>query len=206
MYKYYEESKINIRNLKEYTKNTMFKTPINKRKKELGKITYKGWSKELYSLGNRIVAVINLYFIVEGKKYFDKKRKRHLRPKYLQILQIPYKKSYHSRFQAIYDDVPVKIYSSDPSFKYYLAYALNTINAVVRNKETEKELGVALRRRPSIRNPKLHKEFNKHFYKLVEFIATKKMSKYLDEKYYLGIDKMPQINENIKFKKDKRKR
>jgi hypothetical protein len=195
MYKYYVESKINIRNLKEFTKNTMFKTPINKRKKDVGKITYKGWSKELYSLGNKIVAAANLYFVVEGKRYFDKKKKVFRRPKYIQILQIPYKKSYHKQFKAIYDDTPVKIYSSDPSFKYYLAYALNTINAVVRNKETEKELGIALTKRPNIRNPKLHKEFNKHFYRLVEFIASKRISKYLDDRYYLGINKMPQINE-----------
>ena len=194
MFRYYEESQITIYHLKQFTKNTMFKIPINKRKKQVGKITYKGWSRELYSLGNRIIAVINLYFIVEGKKYFDKKKKKYLRPKYLQILQIPYKKSYHKRFKAIYDDIPVKIYSSDPSFKYYLAYALNTIKAVVINKETQKELGIALTQRPNIRNPKLHKEMNKHFYKLVEFLATKKMANYLNDKYYLGINKMPHIN------------
>ena len=44
----YKPSKINLRTLKNMTKNTMFKRPINQRKKELGKIIYKGWSKEIY--------------------------------------------------------------------------------------------------------------------------------------------------------------
>jgi hypothetical protein len=191
----YIESKIDIRHLKNYTKRTMFKTPINIRKKDIGKITYKGWSLELYGGGNAIVATANLYFLVEGKKYFDKKRKRFVRPKYYQILQIPYKKSYHTRFETLYEGTPVKIFSQDPSFKYYLAYALNTINAVVINNETKKHLGRALIDRPLVRNPKLHKEFNKHFYKLVEFISTKKINRYLNEKYYLGINKMPQLKD-----------
>jgi len=187
----YEESNIDVRHLKNYTKHTMFKIPINKRKKQLGKITYKGWSIEIYGAGNNFVAVANLYFVVEGKKYKEKLTGRILRPKYMQVLQIPYKKSYHKRFETLYEGTPVKIYSSDPSFKYYLAYALNTINAVVINEETKKNLGIALTKRPRIRNPKLHKEFNKHFYKLIEFISTKKINKYLDKKYYLGINKMP---------------
>jgi hypothetical protein len=192
-YNEYVESKINIRNLKEFTKRTMFRTPINKRKKDVGAITYKGWSIELYSAGNSIVGVANLYFLVEGKKYIDKKTKKIKRPKYYQILQIPYKKSYNISFGKMYDDTPVKIFSQDPSFKYYLAYALNTINAVVINKETKKHLGIALTKRPTMRNKKLHKEFNKHFYRVVEFIASKKISKYLDKKLYLGMNKMPQM-------------
>jgi len=186
----YEPSKINIRNLKEATKKTMFKIPINKRKKEVGKSEYKGWSIELATDDNKFLGVANLYFVVEGKEYKDKSGRKQ-RPRYLQILQIPYKKSYHQKFEKIYDNTPVKIYSSDPSFQYFLAYALNTINAVVINDETKKKLGIALTKKPKIRNKKLHKELNKHFYKLVEFISTKKIQKYFDKKFYLGINKMP---------------
>jgi len=185
----YKESKITVRSLKNFTKKTMFKTPINKRKKDIGKITYKGYSLELYTIGNKIYSVANLYFFVEGKKFFDKKTKKHKRPTYIQILQIPYKKEYNTRFDYIFENTPIKIYSSDPSFKYYLAYALNKINAVVITNETKKNLGIALKRKPIVNNPTLHKEFNKHFYKLVEFLYTKKMNKYFDKKYFLGINK-----------------
>jgi hypothetical protein len=193
-FEFYKESKLTIKKLKLFTKKTMFKQPINVRKKEVGKVTYLGWSKEIYSYDiNKLVSATNFYFLVEGKKYFDKKRKKYLRPKYLQILQVPYIKDYPKRFKFLYDEHNVKIYSSDPSFKYYLAFALNKANAVVVNKYTKKELGIALTHYPKIRNPKLHKEMNKHFYKLVEFISTKKVEKYMSKKYYLGINKMPQI-------------
>lgn len=188
--RYYERSKLDIRHLKNFTKNTMFKIPINKRKKELGKITYKGYSKELYTMDNRFVSVVNLYFVVQGKEYKSKSGGRK-RANYMQILQIPYKKIYKGKFETIYDDVSVKIFSEDPSFKYYLAYALNQAKAVIINEYTQKHLGIALTKKPILRNKKLHKEFNKHFYKLVEFISTKKMSKYLDKRYFLGVNKMP---------------
>jgi len=190
----YKPSKINLRTLKNMTKNTMFKRPINQRKKELGKIIYKGWSKEIYNLDtNKLIGTINLYFVVEGKKYFDKKRKKYIRPNYLQILEVPYIKDYHIKFTKLIEEHPVKIYSDDPSFKYYLAYALNKSNAVLINSFTKKQLGIALTKRPKVRNPKLHKELNKHFYKLVEFISTKRIDKYLNKKTYLGINKMPNI-------------
>ena len=190
----YIESKLDIRHLKNFTKNTMFKISINKRKKEVGKIFYKGWSLELYKEDNYFLAVANLYFFVQGKKYFDKQKRKYVRPTYLEILQIPYKKSYKESFDVLYEKTPIKIFSSDPSFKFYLAYALNKANAVVINDYTKKELGIALSNRPIINNPFLHKEFNKHFYKLVEFIAKRKVAHYLNDKYYLGINKMPNLN------------
>jgi hypothetical protein len=172
----------------------MFKLPINKRKKDVGKIKYLGWSKEIYSYDiNKLISATNFYFLVEGKKYFDKKRKKYLRPKYLQILQIPYIKDYPKRFKYLYNEHTVKIYSSDPSFKYYLAYALNKANAVIVNNYTKKELGIALTHFPKMRNPKLHQEMNKHFYRLIEFISIKKVESYMQDRFYLGINKLPQI-------------
>jgi len=187
----YIPSELDIRTLKNNTKNTMFKRPINKRKKDVGKIKYLGWSKELVSDGNKIRAMCNLYFIVDGLKHFDKKTQKTTRPQYMQIVQIPYKKSYKNRFDSMYEGTPVKVFSSDPSFKYFLAYALNTVNAVVINKKTKKWLGEALTKRPKIRNKNLHKEMNKHMYKLVEFLATKKIAKYVNDETYIGMNKMP---------------
>jgi len=190
----YIQSSLTIRTLKEATKNTMFKTPINQRKKELGKIEYKGWSIEMDSVGSEFKGLATFYFLVESKLHKDKKTKKTKRFKYIQILQIPYKKSLKEKFIKIYDTYPVKIYSSDPSFKYYFAYVLNTQNAVVVNKTTKKNLGIALTKKPLVRNKKFHKEFNKHFYKLVEFISSKKVSTYMNDKTYLGMNKMPNIS------------
>jgi len=186
-YHKYFPSRLPLKILKQNTQNTMFKESINKRKKKLGKIFYKGWDIEYYeTYQNILIPFINLYFIVEGKKYFDKKNKKYKRPKYLQILQIPYREYHKEKFSELYIEDPIKLYSDDPSFKYYLAYALNKIGAVVLNNYTISKLGKALTVYPKIRNKKLHKELNKHFYKLIEFISTRKIERYLIKKYYLG--------------------
>jgi len=186
LYHKYFPSQLSLKNLKYNTQNTMFKESINKRKKQLGKIEYKGWSIEYYEIQEEVlVPFINLYFIVEGKKYFDKKNKIHKRPKYLQILQIPYREYHKERFSELYINDPIKLYSDDPSFKYYLAYALNKVGSVILNNYTISKLGKALTAYPKIRNKKLHKELNKHFYKLIEFISTKKVERYLTKKYFL---------------------
>jgi len=110
----------------------------------------------------------------------------------MQIIQLPYRQEYREKsFQSFYEETPIKIFSSDPSFQYFLAYALNKVNAVVINRETSKHLGVALTKKPKTRNPVLHKELNKHMYKLIEFISSKKLNRYINEKTYLGMNKMP---------------
>jgi len=172
----YKESKIKLKTLIN-TKITIFKESIYKRKKELGSIFYKGWTIELNKIDkNSCLALASLYFIVEGKKFNGK------RPKFIQILQIPYRK-YNMEFRKIYD-FPLKIFSSDQSFKFYFAYALNTMNAVVLNSYTIKELDVALIKKPKHNNPKLHKELNKHFYKLTEYLKYKDIKFFLQNGFY----------------------
>lgn len=207
----YKPSKIDLRTLKNNTKNTMFKRPINKRKKEIGQIKYLGWSKEIISDGNKLRAMCNLYFLVEGKIHKDKKTGKRIRPKYTEIIQIPYKKEYKEKFEVLYDKTPIKIFSSDSSFKYFLAYALNSVNAVVLNKKTKQWLDKSLIKKPKIRNTNLHKEMNKHMYKLVEFLTTKKISRYINNKTYLGMNKMPveqfeKFNSKVNYKIDKSKK
>ena len=88
-------------------------------------------------------------------------------------------------------DVPVELFSSDPSFLFYFAYALNKQNAVIQDHiKYTKWLGNSLTKRPLRNNPNLRTELTKHFYKVLQFLRTQPPSKYLDEKFLTSVTKI----------------
>jgi len=142
--------------------------------------------------GTPLEVHIKLYFYVTGAKYKGKKRER-----YLICAQFPYSRDFKT-LKNLYD-LPVKLFSSDPSFKYYFSYALNKHNAVITDENVIlRHLGKSLTNIPKKRNPNLNTELTKHFYKFFIFAKTKRPNDILKKQYNLGKKfNMPIKNKNV---------
>jgi hypothetical protein len=94
-------------------------------------------------------------------------------------------------------DVPLQIFSSDPSFKYFFAYVLHQKGAVVTDDPVLVDwLGIALTKPLKKTNPEWKVQLTKHFYKFFKFIANERPKKYMDKRFLLNSD-VRIINKNI---------
>ena len=182
---------ISVNKLIKLSGDDFFSIGITERAKQVGKFKYLGFKYVLHRNSKKqLVVFIKLYFIVQGAKHNNK------RERYTLAAMFPYKRKIKN-MKRLYD-LPVKLFSSDPSFKYYFAYALNKSNLVITDERVIiKHLGESLTKPPVKRNPNLVKQLTKHFYKLFKFIANKKPKDYLDKKYELDLNfSMPILNKN----------
>jgi len=198
------ESKLSVRILQERSNQTIFKTRTNERASAVGSFKYIGYryvyheensqpfKKKWKNLdGTPLSLHIKMYFYVYGAKHKGKKRQR-----YLICAQFPFKKGFET-LETLYD-TPVKLFSSDPSFKYFFSYALNKENALIVDEYVIlKHLGNSIKNAPKKRNPNLHTELTKHFFKFFEFVRFKRPQTFLQRRYFLKKQfKMPIINTN----------
>ena len=182
---------ISINKLIKMSGDSFFKIGTDLRSKTVGKFTYLGFKYVLHRNSKKnLVVFIKLYFIVQGVKH-DGKRER-----YTLAAMLPYRSDIKN-MKRLYD-LPVKLFSSDPSFKWYFAYVLNKSDLVINDEKIIlAHLGESLTKPPKKRNPNLVKQLTKHFYKFFIFIANKKPKEYLDKKYELEPNfKMPILNRN----------
>ncbi len=95
--------------------------------------------------------------------------------------------------------LPMQIFSSDPSFKYFFAYALNEMNAIVTDdKALVNWLGKSMTTKPKTNNPNFKVQLTKHFYKFFKFLANTRPKDYLDKKWMLPTDmKVKVMNDKI---------
>jgi hypothetical protein len=173
-------SNLRIKTLRRLTEKEFFKDDIYERISKLSNVKYIGFTMERKT---KKTEYFNFHFIVEGKKH-----KILGRPKYLQIIQIPITDKF-KKFYRLYDEQSVKVFSNDPSFKYFMCYALAKKKAVIVNSATKKFLGRALIEPPRKTNPQLKLMLNKHMYYMLGFLANDNIDKFLSKKYYLDKDK-----------------
>ncbi|MCK5536496.1 MAG: hypothetical protein KAI79_06695, partial [Bacteroidales bacterium] len=138
------KSKLTVNELYTLSQSSMFKTKTKVRASKVGKIHYVGF-KYTYHRDHqgdkKLIVYINLYFYVMGASHKGK------REKYLLVAKFPYTTKIKN-MKRLYDE-PVQIFSSDPSFKYYLTYALNKFNAVITDDLTfVNHLGQSLTQKP----------------------------------------------------------
>lgn len=190
------DSKLSVNELISLSESSFFKVDIRTRSKNLGSLKYIGFKYTFHrDLDGKLVVYVNLYFYMKGANfdfYKDKKGKvkagpRKPRETYLLVAKFPYSHKVKN-MKRLYD-VPIQIFSSDPSFKYYFAYALNKMGAVVTDDGKLVDwLGESLTRAPKYNNPNMKIQLTKHFYKFFRFIANNRPSRYMDKKYQLRQD------------------
>lgn len=182
---------ISVNKLIKLSGDEFFNIGTAQRAKGVGKFTYLGFKYVLHrNSKKKLIVYIKLYFIVQGVKN-DGKRER-----YTLAAMFPYKRDIKNMKRLF--DLPVKLFSSDPSFKWFFAYALNKSNLVINDEKIVlAHLGESLTKAPKKRNPNLVKQLTKHFYKFFVFIGNKKPKEYLDDKFELEPNfKMPILNKN----------
>jgi len=182
-------SRLDVDELIKISEQPFFKHSIHERASEVGNFKYIGF-KYVYhrAISGQLVVYVNLYFYVKGarppKPKKGSKKRSSARETYLLVAKFPYTTKVKN-MKRLYDS-PMQIFSSDPSFKYYFAYVLNSLNAVVKDdKELVKWLGESLTIKPKKNNPEFKAQLTKHFYKFFKFIANKRPKEYLDKKYLL---------------------
>ena len=200
--KFQEFSKIELKHLIAGAQKTMFKRDIFERVKRLGHFEYLGF-EYTYNRNKKsnLTLFITMYFYVTSAphkkaiKNGKTKTYKESRKKYLVGVKFPYINGMKDYDKL--QNVPIKIFSSDESFNYFFAYALNTSNAVILDDpKFINHLKTALSKRPSKRNPNLKLELTKHLYKVIEYLLKNKPIDYLDEKYLLK--KIPEIPNKLK--------
>jgi len=188
------KSHLSINEMIDLTSQPFFKRSINERSSELGNITYIGF-KYTYHWNNnkKLILYVNLYFYIQGAKHkVSTKSKRTIRERYTIIAKFPYTTKIKN-MKRLYD-VPMQIFSSDPSFKYYFAYALNRLDAVVTDdKQCVEWLGKSLTTPPTKTNPDLQIQLTKHFYKFFKFLSNHKPKEYMVKRFQIP------SNQNIKI-------
>jgi hypothetical protein len=183
---------ITVNKLLEYSKNSFFKINTDIRAKRVGTFKYIGFKSVFHrNKDKKLVLYVDLIFLVKGENHKGK------RETYTIIAKFPYVKGIKN-LKRLYD-LPVKLFSSDPSFKYYFAYVFKQNNLLINNeKDLVLWLGDALLKPPTKRNPNQHKELTKHFYKFFIFISNKKPKDILDKRFELKTDfKIPILNKKI---------
>lgn len=197
-------SKLTVNELVEISQKQFFKVGVKERSANLGSIKYVGFKYSFHrDRKKNLVIYVNMYFYMKGanfdltknKKGKTVKGKRKPRETYLLVAKFPYTLKVKN-MKRLYN-VPLQLFSSDPSFKYYFAYALHKRNAVVTDDATLVNwLGQSLSDAPRIRNPDMLTQLTKHFYKFFQFISNVRPKAYLDKKYMLNNDAKI-INNNI---------
>lgn len=185
------KSRLSVNELIDLTEEPFFKKSIFDRKKNLGSIRYVGYKYTFHrDSDKKLVAYVNLYFYMKGSNDGGLKKGKPVKKKrenYLLVAKFPYTLQVKN-MKRLYD-LPMQIFSSDPSFKFYFAYALNRLNAVVTDDQTlVSHLGISMTKKPSKTNPDLQVQLTKHFYKFFEFIANKRPKEYLDKRYMIPSD------------------
>jgi len=190
------KSKLTVNELIELTEQPFFQVDVKTRSSNLGALKYLGFKYTFHrDTDGKMVVFVNLYFYMKGanfdfvkdKKGKVKRGKKKNRETYLLVAKFPYSLKVKN-MKRLYD-VPIQIFSSDPSFKYYFAYALNKMDAVVTdNPKLINWLGESLTKAPKHNNPHLKTQLTKHFYKFFRFIANNRPKQYLDERYRIKGD------------------
>ena len=189
------KSDLSINELIQISKQSFFKVGIQERASTLGNFKYIGYKPILHrNKKKQLVVYISLYFYHKGSNYDLSKnskgktvKKKKKRETYLLVVKFPYNMKIKN-MKRLYD-VPIQIFSSDPSFKFFFAYALHNLGAVVTDDATLVNwLGIALTKAPNIRNDNWETQLTKHFYKFFKFISNVRPKAYLDKKYEIASD------------------
>ena len=185
----FPKSTLSLSKLINLTEKPFFSKSIKERVKNIGKPKYYGYRFTYHydPVSNKIVLFVNLYFIIKGAKHKEKNKVK--RNTYLVVIKVPYYKKIKN-FRRLYN-VPVQIFASDPSFKYYFAWVLHNLYGAVVLDEPEfvKHLGIALSKPPKVRNPDFIAQLTKHLFKIVTFLATQSPKKYLTPAYQIPTSK-----------------
>lgn len=190
------QSKLTVNELIDMTQSDFFTTSIRDRASNLGALKYLGFKYTFHRDNDgKLVVFVNLYFYMKGadadfsknKKGKVVKSKRKSRETYMLVAKFPYSNKVKN-MKRLYD-VPLQLFSSDPSFKFFFAYALNKLDAVVTDDGKLVDwLGESLTKKPMHNNPEMTTQLTKHFYKFFQFIANKRPKEYMDDKYILRND------------------
>lgn len=128
------------------------------------------WMKRL--IGNTAkITYVSLYF--SQKSAGSNKN-------YLHILRMPYRQNPD---QYRLEDLPIQYYCECDAFKYFIAYALNTTGNIFKTPTIEQRLGIALKQRPKIRNPKEIRFFCKHGVNIINEIHGRRLTYFLNDRY-----------------------
>jgi len=184
-------SHLSVNEMIDLTSTPFFTKSIGERTKDLGDVKYVGFKYVFHrDTDKKLVTYVNLYFYMKGSNTASNKQGKKVkksRENYLLVAKFPY--TLHIKNMKRLYDLPMQIFSSDPSFKYYFAYALNKLNAVVTDdKALVSHLGVSLTSKPSKTNPDMQIQLTKHFFKFFKFIANKKPKDYLAKKYMIPMN------------------
>lgn len=190
------DSKLTVNELIDLSQSDFFKVGINERQSTVGSLKYIGYKYTFHrDHDGKMVVFVNMYFYMKGSNIdFGKNKKgktvvkrRKNRETYMLVAKFPYSLRVKN-MKRLYD-VPIQLFSSDPSFKFYFAYALNKLGAVVTDDGKLVDwLGQSLYVKPKHNNPNMKVQLTKHFYKFFRFIANKRPKEYLDDKYILRAD------------------
>ena len=190
------KSKLSVNELVEMSQRSLFKVSIKERSANLGKIKYIGFKPVFHRNEHKeLVMYVSLYFRMKGanfnmsknKKGKTVKGKKKPRESYLLVAKFPYD-SKIKNMKRLYSK-HLQLMSSDPSFKYFFAYALNKMDAVITDDATLVNwLGISLTKAPNVNNPNLKLNLTKHFYAFFKFISNVRPKAYLDEKYMISND------------------
>ena len=198
----FPQSNLSINELINLSKQPFFKIGIKERASRVGSISYKGFKYVFHRnpKDKKLYVFVNMYFYIKGAKH------NNFRETYLLVVKFPYIKNIKN-MKRLYN-ANIQIFSSDPSFKFYFAYALEQHGAVVKDeKEFVKHLGIALRVPPVKRNPEWRVQLTKHFYKLFNFIANAKPKKYLSKEWQIpSKQRITIINTNATTSREKKKK
>ena len=186
--KYRPSTKIDLNHLISSTNSTMFKRTVKERVSAIGDFKYLGYNE--ITVDNRLYVMLNFEATSaphstpsKSKATKKTKSKKYKRYKYNLSIKFPFVHNMNKMKKML--NLPIELFSSDPSFKYYFAYVLNSKDAVIRNHIYDNWLGEALTSKPKIRNKNEKMELTKHFYKVVKFIKSQEVRKYLSKRYIL---------------------
>ncbi len=190
------KSKLSLDELIEMSQRSLFKVSIKERSSNLGKIKYLGFKYIFHRNEHKeLIMFVNLYFSMKGanfnmhknKKGKTVKSKKKPREQYILVVKFPYNMKVKN-MKRLYSE-SIQLFSSDPSFKYFFAFALNKMNAVILDDSTLVNwLGVSLTKAPNVNNPNLKLNLTKHFFHMFKFLANVRVKAYMDKKYLLTND------------------
>ncbi len=196
-------SRLDVDELMKLSKQPFFATSIQERASEVGNFKYIGFKYTYHrTVTRKLVVYANLYFYVQGArppkpKKGSKSKRSSKRETYLIVSKFPYTTEVKN-MKRLYG-LPMQLFSSDPSFKYFFAYALNEMNAVVTDdKVLLNWLGKSITTKPKTNNPQFKVQLTKHFYKFFKFIENNRPRDYMAQKYMLApTDNVKVLNEKV---------
>lgn len=169
------------------------RTPIGyrRRSQDVKNITYLGYKIQIKK--QNILSKLNLYI----KRLFTKYKQTEVLTAwvrlYFRVESATYKNKFHTliievpfrRDLDVYrvEELPIRYYCSCESFKFFIAYVLNRTANCLITKPITRKLGIALTKRPEIRNPMEIQFFCKHAYAVVTQIKNLKITRFLRNEY-----------------------